>query len=76
MTKLEIEVLKNGYQIKCLVEKRYRKYDDSEGAAEAESERIGYLYAAMKLLEVNKRQGISRPIIDEWEAEIGFDSRA
>lgn len=55
VTKHEIEVLKEGYQRKCLVEKHYRECDDSEGAAEAESERIGYLYAAMKLLEVGKR---------------------
>lgn len=72
MTKREIEELKNGYRIKCMAEKRYRDRDDSEGAAEAKSERIGYLYAAMKLLEVGKRQGSSRPLIDEWEAEIGF----
>lgn len=72
MTKREIEILKKGYQIKCLVEKRYREHDDSEGAAEAESERIGYLHAAMELLEHGKRQGSARPLIDEWESEIGF----
>lgn len=73
MTKREIEVLKEGYQRKCTVAKIRREANPkSEAYAEAESERIGYLYAAMKLLEVGKRQGSARPLIDEWEAEIGF----
>ena len=72
MTKREIETLKKGYQRKCLVAKRHRSYGNSGVAAEAESERVGYLHAAMELLEVGKRQGSSRPLIDEWEAEIGF----
>lgn len=76
MTKREIETLKEGYQRKCLAEMHWRRRNDSEGAAEAENERIGYLYAAMKLLELGKRQGSARPLIDEWEKEVGFDSRA
>ncbi len=72
MTKHEIEVLKKGYQRKCLAEMHCRRRGNSEGAAELESERIGYLQLAMELLEAGKRQGSSRHIIDEWEAEIGF----
>ena len=44
--------------------------------AEAESERIGYLHAAMELMEVGKRQGSSRHVVDEWEAEIDFVDEA
>ena len=72
MTKHEIEILKEGYQRKCLAEMHCRRRNDSEGAAEAESKRIDYLYTAMKLLEVGKRQGSAHPLIDEWEAEVGF----
>lgn len=76
MTKHEIEVLKKGYQRKCLAEMHCRRRDNNEGAAEAESKRIGYLHLAMELLEAGKRQGSSRPLIDEWEAEVGFGGEA
>nr|DAV21163.1 MAG TPA: hypothetical protein [Caudoviricetes sp.] len=77
MTKREIETLKKGYQIKCTIVKVRRKANpNSEAYAEAESERVGYLHAAIELLEFGKRQGSARPLIDEWEKEVGFDSRA
>ena len=77
MTKREIETLKKGYQRKCTIVKVRREANpNSEAYAEAESERIGYLHAAMELMEVGKRQGSSRHIIDEWEKEISFDSRS
>lgn len=77
MTKREIETLKKGYQRKCMIVKVRRDANpNSEAYAEAEDERIGYLHAATELMEVGKRQGSSRPIIDEWEKEVGFDSRA
>lgn len=73
MTKREIETLKKGYQRKCTVAKVRREANPkSEAYAEAESERIGYLHAAIELLENGKRQGSARPLIDEWEAEVGF----
>lgn len=73
MTKREIETLKKGYQRKCTIAKVRREANpNSEAYAEAEDERIGYLHAAVELLELGKRQGSARPIIDEWEAEIGF----
>lgn len=73
MTKLEIETLKKGYQRKCKIVKARREANpESEAFAEAEDERVGYLQAAMELLEVGKLIGSSRHIIDEWEAEIGF----
>lgn len=73
MTKHEIEVLKKGYQRKCRVAKVRREANPkSEAYTEAEDERVGYLQAAMELLEVGKLIGSSRHIIDEWEAEIGF----
>lgn len=72
MTKHEIEVLKKGYQRRCLLEMHCRRRGDNEGAAEVESKRLGYLHAALELLEIGKRQGSSRPLIDEWEAEVGF----
>lgn len=77
MTKREIETLKKGYQRKCMIARGRRKANpNSEAYAEAESERVGYLHAAMELLEFGKRQGSARPLIDEWEKEVGFDSRA
>lgn len=73
MTKREIETLKKGYQAKCTVAKVRREANpNSEAYAEAEAERIGYLHAAVELLEFGKRQGSARPLIDEWEAEVGF----
>ena len=77
MTKREIETLKKGYQRKCTTVKVRREANpNSEAYAEAESERVGYLHAAMELLEFGKRQGSARPLIDDWEKEVGFDSRA
>lgn len=77
MTKREIETLKKGYQRKCMIARGRRKANpEGETYAEAESERIGYLHAAMELMEVGKRQGSSRHIVDEWEAEIGFADEA
>lgn len=77
MTKREIETLKKGYQRKCMIARGRRNANpESEAYAEAESERIGYLRAAMELMEVGKRQGSSRRIVDEWEAEIGFVDEA
>lgn len=74
MTKREIEILKKGYQTKCAIVKIRREVakPNSEFCAEAEAERVGYLHAAVELLEHGKRQGSARPIIDEWEAEVGF----
>lgn len=73
MTKHEIEILKKGYQRKCVLCRIRREHNPkSEGYAEAENERVGYLHAAMELLETGKRQGSARPIIDQWETEVGY----
>lgn len=78
MTKKELSILKKGYQRKCLNVKHVKASANSEAGIleEAESERIGYLHAAMELMEIGKQQCSSRPIIDEWEKEINFDSRS
>ena len=77
MTKKELAILKKGYQRKCLNVKCVKAAAHPEAGMleEVENERIGYLHAAMELMEVGKQQGSSRSIIDEWEKEIDFDSR-
>lgn len=78
MTKKELATLKKGYQEKCIRCKHLKAAFDpkAEIIAEAENERIGYLHAAMALMDIGKQQCSSRPIIDEWEKEVNFDSRA
>lgn len=76
MTKREIEILKKEYQLKCKTLNKARTCQNShrdEFIAESTAEWSGALQVVIALLEHGKRQGSSRPLIDEWEQEIFFD---
>ena len=73
MTNREKEALRKVYQRKCINEKIAIEKGVLEAIQSCEDERVGVLQACMAIIEVNKREGSSRPLIDEWEAEVGFD---
>ena len=66
MTNREKEALKKIYQRKCINEKIAIKSNSELQTI------LGVLHACMAILEVGKREGSSRALIDEWEAEVGF----
>lgn len=79
MTKREIEILKEEYQLKCKTLNKARtcqKAHRDEFVAESTAEWSGALQVIIALLETGKRRGSSRKTIDEWEREINFDRYA
>lgn len=76
MTKREIEILKEEYQLKCKTLNKARNCQNdhrNQFIAESTAEWSGALQVIIALLEHGKRQGSSKPLIDEWEREINFD---